>query len=205
MNRKIGMWSSIINLVAVVLFALFMLVGFSLGSYFICMFIALSFVPMVSCFNYYSTKDKKVAAQSALIFAGMYAVFILIVYFAQITSVVNDNLNETVLQILDYQKFGLFFNYDLLGYGLMAISTFFIGLTIDTTVKAGKWLKNLLLIHGVFAICCFLIPMLGLFQSNASNSEWIGILVLIIWCLYFIPISALSYSYFKNIKSNDGK
>lgn len=43
-------------------------------------------------------------------------------------------------QIIDYQKIGLFFSYDLLGYGFMALSTFFAGLTMKAK-KAGQMVK----------------------------------------------------------------
>ena len=100
MNRKIGMISSLVNVVSVVGFAIFMLVDFSFGNYFICMFIAFSFVPMVASFVADCSKAKKVAGYSAMIFSGVYATFILAVYFAQVTSVVNDNLSEETLKLL---------------------------------------------------------------------------------------------------------
>ena len=42
------------------------------------------------------------------------------------------------------------FNYDLLGYGMMALSTFFIGLSVQADSKADKWMKALMMIHGIF-------------------------------------------------------
>lgn len=89
--------------------------------------------------------NRKTAGYSAMIFSGVYAVIILLVYFAQTTAVRLDRLNQQAMQILDYNKFGLFFSYDLLGYGIMALSTFFIGLTIqpkNAPDKALKWLLN---------------------------------------------------------------
>lgn len=197
MNRKIGMYSSIINICAVVVFALCMLFGTNYGSYLVCMFIAFSFVPMTCAFNEKCSKDKKVAGLTATIFAGVYAVLILLVYFAQVTTVQLDGLNEQVANIIDYSKFGLFFSYDLLGYGLMALSTFFIGLTIEPQNKADKWLKYLLLIHGVFFITCLIMPMLGLLNADMQGAEWIGTMVLMVWCIYFIPVGILSFLYFK--------
>lgn len=197
MNRKIGRISSLINMAAVVGFALCIVFGSNYGSYLVCMFISFSFVPMMATFCAYCKDEKKVAGYSAMIFGGIYSVFILAVYFAQVTSVVNDDLSSTTLQILDYQKFGLFFNYDLMGYGIMALATFFVGLTIECRTKADQWLKYLLLIHGIFFITCFIIPILGLFNMDMIGGEWIGKLVLLIWCVYFTPIGLLSYLYFK--------
>ena len=152
MNKKIGMYSSVINICSVAAFAICMLVGFDFGNYLVCMFIAFSFVPMMCAFNQYSSQERKVAGYASMIFAGVYAVIILLVYFAQVTAVRNDGLGEQALQIIDYQKFGLFFSFDLLGYGLMALSTFFAGLTIEVKSKSDKWLKRLLIIHGVFFV-----------------------------------------------------
>ena len=198
MNRKIGMISSLINVFSVVSFAICMLAGFNFGNYFGSMFIAFSFVPMITSFIIDCDKDKKVAGYTAMIFSGMYATFILAVYFAQVTSVLNDDLPIEALRILDFQKFGLLFNYDLLGYGLMSLATFFIGLTIDVNNKVDKWLKSLLLIHGIFFISCFVIPMLGLFTAEMKGQDLIGVIILEFWCLYFIPVGILTFLHFKN-------
>ncbi|HAN21302.1 MAG TPA: hypothetical protein DCP51_06490 [Clostridiales bacterium] len=161
------------------------------------MFIAFSFIPMMCAYAAYCNTEKRVAGYTAMIFAGAYAVFILMVYFGQVTAVRLDNLNEQAAQILDYQKFGLFFNYDLLGYGLMALSTFFTGLTIEPKTKADKWLKWLLLIHGIFFISCFIMPILGMFNQDSQSLTWIGTAVLMFWCVYFVPVGLLSFLYFK--------
>lgn len=202
MNKKIGMYSSLANACLVFTFALSMLIGSNFVSYLVCMFIAFSFIPMISAFAIYSTQENKVAGYASMIFAGVYAVLILLVYFAQITAIRTDGLNEAALQIIDYSKFGLFFSYDLLGYGLMALSTFFAGLTIMPQTKLDKWLKWLLIVHGAFFISCLVIPMLGLFKTNMQGVDWIGTVVLEFWCIYFIPIGVLSFFYFKNIKYN---
>lgn len=118
------------------------------------------------------------------------------VYFAQMTTVRTGGLTSQAVSLLDFQQFGLFFNYDLLGYALMALSTFFAGLTICVKSKADKWLKALLLIHGVFFLTCFILPMLGLFTTDMAGAEWIGTAVLEFWCVYFIPISVLSFFHF---------
>lgn len=63
-------------------------------------------------------------------FGSYFICMILLVYFAQTTVVQQGNLNEQAMEILDFQRGGLIFNYDLLGYGIMALSTFFTGTTI---------------------------------------------------------------------------
>lgn len=196
MNRIIGKYSSIVNVLAVVAFSLSMLIGTKYVSYLVSMFIAFSFVPMICAFGYYCSTEKKVAGYVAIAFSTIYAVFILAVYFAQVTAVVHDGLNEQATQIIDYSKFGLFFSYNLLGYGIMALATFFAGLTIDVKSKSDRWLKLLLLIHGVFFVSCLITPMLGLFNPNMQGADWIGVAVLQFWCIYFIPIGVLSFLHF---------
>lgn len=196
MNRKIGMYSSIINLTAVIGFAVCMLTDFSFGCYFSSMLIAFSFVAMTSAYTQFSSSDRKTAGYAALAFASIYVAIILLVYFAQLTTVRLGGLNDQAQKLLDFQKMGLLFNYDMLGYALMSLSTFFAGLTVCPKTKADKWLKALLMIHGIFFISCLIVPLLGLFHANGS--KWIGIAVLEFWCIYFCPIGALSFVHFKN-------
>lgn len=189
---------SVINITAVICFALSMLIGNNLISYFSSMFIAFSFVPMMCAYAYFSEQKRKLAGYVSSAFAAMYAVIILLVYFAQVTTVRLGNLTQQTSKILDFQQFGLFFNYDLLGYSLMALSTFFAGLTVKAETKKDRWLKGLLLIHGIFFFSCLIAPVLGIFK--AGNESWIGIVLLEFWCVYFLPISILSYLHFSKIR-----
>lgn len=200
-NRKIGMYSSAVNLVAVLCFAVSMLFGFHFVSYFSSMFIALSFVPMMCAYAYFSERDCKLAGYAAAAFAAIYAAIILLVYFAQLTTVRLEILTPQASSLLDFQRFGLLFNYDLLGYALMALATFFAGLTVRGQARADRWLKRLLLIHGVFFISCLLFPMLGLLQEDGPS--WAGVAALEFWCLYFCPVGILSFSHFSKYGEAD--
>jgi hypothetical protein len=133
-------------------------------------------------------------------FAAVYAVLIFIVYFAMLTTVrMNGSLSEEVLSIISFEHLGsLFFNYDLLGYGFMGLSTFFVGFTISPNGKSAKALQWLLWIHGVFFISCLLLPMLPLFTPGMAGGEIGGTLALLVWCAYFLPVCILSRRYFKN-------
>lgn len=77
----------------------------------------------------------------------------ILVYFAECTTVnLSPQLDEKILSIIDYGHTGsLFFNYDLLGYGFMALSTFFAGFLVNKTEKHGKTLSLMLKIHGIFS------------------------------------------------------
>jgi hypothetical protein len=195
MNSIIARIGAITASASIVLFMIFMPI-FDFGSYLVCIFLALGYVMITAGFYEESAPERKTAAAVGLVFSGVYATIILLVYFAQLTSVRLDGLNIEALRILDYQRFGLLFNYDLLGYGMMALSTFFIGLSIKPQTKTDKWLKALLLVHGVFFISCLIAPMLGIFNQK-PGANWIGILLLEIWCAYFLPVCVLTYLHFK--------
>ena len=196
MNIKIGAVSSIVNLLAVLGFATSMLLHFNFGSYFCSMFIAFSFLTMMCCFLHFTVPERKAAGYATVAFASAYVAIILLVYFTQLTTVRFGGLTEQAQELLDFQQMNLFFNFDLLGYALMALATFFAGLTICPKKKADKWLRALLLIHGVFFISCLLLPILGIFQ--ADSPAWIGVEVLEFWCAYFCPVTILSFLYFQS-------
>ena len=196
MNRYIGAIAASVNMLAVLGFAVCMLTGFLQGSYLSSILIAFSFVPLMCAFTVYAGERAKVAGYAAMAFGGMYALCNLLVYFTQMTTVRLQPLSVEAQSLLDYSQFGLLFNFDMLGYCLMAIATFFAGLTVCAQTAADKWLKGLLLIHGVFAPACFALPMFGLFTPNMAGGEWIGTAILLFWCLYFAPIGALSIRYF---------
>ena len=97
---------------------------------------------MSAGFQHESTEQTKVSANSGLILAAIYAVLILLVYYAQTTTVRLEELNGQAAKVLNYQNGGLPPNYDPLGYGIMALSTFFIGLSIQAKNKPDLWLKT---------------------------------------------------------------
>ena len=198
MNKKIGMYSSGVNFIAVICFAVSMLFGFDFGSYFFSMFIAFSFVAMICGYAHFAERDVKLAGFVSVAFSIIYATIILFVYFAQLTTVRLNDLTHQAAALLDFQQCGLLFNYDLLGYGVMSLAALFTGLTIKSQTKADKWLKYLLMVHGVFFISCLIVPMLGVFK--ADQPTWIGIAVLEFWCLYFCPVSILSFLHFSNCR-----
>ncbi len=197
MNKLIPKTGAAIVTLTVFLFAIFMIIDFQFGSYLVCMFLPIGYIMMAAGFHHESPEDRQVSANIGMIFSAIYAVLIFLVYFAQNTTVRLEDLNEQATKILDFGKGGLIFNYDLLGYGMMALSTFFIGLSIKAESKSDKWLKHLMMIHGVFFIGCFIMPMTGVFTSMANgNNGSGGTIALLFWCAYFLPIGILSYKHF---------
>ena len=203
MNRVLSKIGAAVVTVTVFLFAVCILTHFLFGSYLVCMFLPIGFIIMTAGFQHESAADTKVAANIGLTLAAVYAVLILLVYYAQTTTVRLEELNGQASRVLDYQKGGLLFNYDLLGYGMMALSTFFTGLSIRAEKKRDVWLKRLMLIHGVFFISCFFMPMTGMFTHMADGQGGSGGgIALLFWCMYFIPIGVLATMHFSREKKD---
>ena len=196
MDTKIGKIGSAVVILGVVGFAVCMLAGPVSLCYASSIATALGLMLMNSAFYRFSRPDAKAAAMCAVAFGAIYAFCNIMVYFVQLSTVRNTVLTGIAAQLLDYRTFGMMFDLDLLGYCLMAISTFFAGLTIRVRDKGDQALKILLLVHGVFAPMCFIMPILGLFSSNMQGADWIGTAILEFWCAYFLPIGILSYRYF---------
>ncbi len=200
MNQLLAKIGAAIVTVTVFLFAVFILCSFNFGSYLVCMFLPIGYIMMSAGFHHESSEQTRVAATIGLVLSAVYAVLILLVYYAQTTTVRLEEMNDQAARVLDYQKGGLLFNYDLLGYGMMALSTFFIGLSIRAETKPDRWLKWLMIIHGVFFLSCFFMPMTGMFTHMAEgNSGHGGGIALLFWCIYFIPIGILAYRHFGKI------
>ena len=203
MNRTISKIGAALVTVTVFLFALCIIIDFPFGSYFVCMILPIGFIIMSAGFQHESDEETKVSANIGLILSAVYAVLILLVYYAQTTTVRLEELNDQASRALDYQKGGLMFNYDLLGYGMMALSTFFTGLSIRAENKPDLWLKRLMIIHGVFFLSCFLMPMTGMFTRMAEGKTGHGGgIALLFWCLYFIPVGVLAYRHFSRTKAD---
>ena len=197
MDRTIAKVGSAIVTVTMFLFAIFLIINFSLGSFFVCLILPVGFIMMTAGLHNECEVDRKVAANIGLILAAVYSVFIMLVYFTQLTTVNNEQLTEQAAKLLSFGKYGLIFNFDLLGYGVMALSTFFTGLSMKPKNKPDKWLRALLMIHGVFYFSCTFMPITGMFARMSSGGDGIGgRLALVAWCVYFLPVGILAFVHF---------
>ena len=198
LNKTIAKVGSGIVTVTVFLFALFLIINFPMGYYFVCLILPLGFIMMTAGLHNECENDRKVAANVGMVLAAVYCVLVMVVYFTQLTTVSNEHLNEQAANLLNFGRFGLIFNYDLLGYGIMALSTFFTGLSMKAKNKADKWLKALMMIHGVFYFSCTFMPMTGMFSKMSSGGDGLGgRLALVAWCVYFLPVGILSFLHFR--------
>ena len=198
LNKMIPKVGSAIVTVTVFLFALFLIINYSMGSFFVCLILPIGFIMMTAGLHNEIESDRIVAANIGLILAGVYSTFIMLVYFTQLTTVNNEQLTEQAANLLEMGKCGLIFNFDLLGYGIMALSTFFTGLSMKAKNKADKCLKAFMMIHGVFYFSCTFMPITGIFSKMSSGGDGLGgRLALVAWCVYFLPVGILSFLHFK--------
>ena len=102
MNKRISEIGAAIVAATVLLFAVCMIVDFLFGSYLVCMLLPIGYIMMAAGFQQECPAERRVAANVGLIFAAIYAVLILLVYFAQTTSVRLESLNDQASRILNY-------------------------------------------------------------------------------------------------------
>ncbi len=170
-----------------------------MGSYFVCLILPIGFIMMTAGLQGECEGDRKVAANIGLILAAVYGTFIMLVYYSQLTTVHYEQLNEQAANLLKFDRYGLIFYYDLLGYGVMALSSFFTGLSMKPKNKKDQWLRALLMIHGVFYFSCTFMPITGMFARMSSGGDGIGgRLTLVVWCVYFLPVGILSFLHFRS-------
>lgn len=205
-NRIIGKIGAGVAGFATLSFAVCLIYGLFADGLFACcfssIFIAVGFILFMSALVALNKDaERKAAGNACLVSAAIYVVFVLIAYFAECTTInLHPELDENVRKIIDYGSTGsLFFNYDLLGYAFMALSTFFGGFLADKSKKCGKPLAIMLKIHGIFFLTCLFIPMFPVFTGGTGNAA-AGAVLLEIWCLYFMPICFFGYRYFGDDK-----
>jgi len=158
-----------------------------MGYFFVCIILAIGYIMMTAGLTSNVEKEKSLKSL-ALGFGVIYAVLIFIVYFTQVTVVNKGNAPAEVLEVLDYGNMNLMFYLDLLGYGIMALSTFFLGLTIKSDDRINKTFKILLIVHGLFFLPCLIMPMTPLMDKKEGPQSNGGVIALEFWCLYFIVL-----------------
>ena len=152
MNRKIGFIASIVIGSAVTIFMICLLIALFAQnaftenlSYGVCTILSWGWVATAVAYACYA-KNETAAAKIGVCTSVMYSTVISIVYFTQLTTVLYKSVDEKILQAFSFSASGSWlFNLDLLGYGLLSISTVFIGLTLQAKNridKALKWLVN---------------------------------------------------------------
>lgn len=69
---------------------------------------------------------------------------------------------------------------------------------VIVTIAVFLFAVCLMMVHGIFFIGCFIMPMTGVFTSMASGDAGNGgTIALLGWCVYFLPIGVLAYRHFQ--------
>jgi len=198
MNTAIGLIAASLLTGALALFAASMMLGAPPLSFASSLVISWAYVAFASAVAAEAPLDRQAAALAGIAFAAMYSGLNTVVYFVQLTTVAQASASAEIVQALSFNELGsLMFNLDLLGYGLMSISTLFVGLALQPANAGDRVLRLLLIVHAVFAPVCVLLPVLNVFGSMPrAGGNSFGILVLLSWCAYFAPIGVLSVRHF---------
>ncbi len=202
LNRRLATAAAIAVAAAVCGFSLSMTVGDENASYAASLTLAWAYVVLAGGFSAAAASDRSVAAKAGAAFATLYAGFATAVYFVQLTTVLHRTAPADILQVLSYQELGsVMFTLELLGYALMALSTLFIGLTISTATRVGRWLRWMPLAHGVFAPVCLALPIVNVFGSMPrASGAVIGVAISFGWCAYFLPVALLAFAYLRSAR-----
>ncbi len=202
-NHQLGRLGAFMAFAAILSFAICMLIpdktlsiSLSSGS---SMLISFGYLIMTCGLAALTDNEHRGCALAAVAFAAAYVALICLVYYTQVTTVWQQAAQADLLDALTYKPGSWMFNVDMLGYGLLSISTFFAGFAITVKTKGDAWLKRLLLIHGIFAVACLLFPALGVFSQDAGamGGDLFGVIVLEFWCAYFLPVTVLFAGYMK--------
>ncbi len=169
-------------------------------SYGACLLLSWAYLVLACTFAATGLAGRQAPALAGAAFAVLYSGFATTVYFVQLTTVLHGSASPDILRVLDYTEPGsLMFNLELLGYGLMALSTLFVGLSLTVVTRADWWLKLLLIVHGVFAPFCVALPIINTFGSMpGTTGGGIVMPMLIAWCIYFAATAALAFRHFSN-------
>jgi hypothetical protein len=197
MRTRIGFFSALTVTAATILFAIGMLTGSNALNYMVSMILSWGYVLLACSFAVEATAKRQSLALGGIAFACVYCVLVCIVYFTQLTTVASGAVSGDLLKMLTYQPGSLAFNVDMLGYAMMALSTFFVGLTIKPENQYDRILKYLLMIHGAFVPFCIILPIANVFGSNTQGGAQVATVILVLWCCYFAVAGVLAMLHYR--------
>jgi len=201
MNRKLGIYSSAAAAICTLLFLIGLFLKNEMLNYTTCLILSWAYVLTACSYASYASKDRKAPAFAGVAIAVIYSVFTNLVYYSQLTTVAHATADQAVLDALSFTSGSWLFGFDIMGYGLMGLSTFLIGLTLKTANTKDRIIKAMLLIHGVFFPICVIMPMLNVFTAGGDDTA--GIMALQFWAIYFAPLMILSAMHFFHTKDEE--
>lgn len=194
MNRRLGFYSSVVTALCTSLFFIGLFTGSEVLNYASCLVLSWAYVLTACAYASYAAKDRQALALGGVAIGIIYSVFTNLVYYTQLTTVAYQTADQGLLDALAFRSGTWMFGFDIMGYGLMGLSTLLIGLALQSANRRDRIMKAMLLGHGVFFPICVIMPMLNVFKAGADDSA--GILALKLWCLYFAPVMVLSAVHF---------
>jgi hypothetical protein len=206
---RLGYWSAIAVVVWVTLFAVelvWYLIAPSAAannvSYIVCLLLAPSYVTMIACVPGVAVEGRRTFTRAALALATMYGVLCASVYYLQLSVLRLGTYpaSADALSILRFTPGSPAFALDMLGYTFLCLSVFAL---VPTTTGRGaeKVLKVFCVINGVLAVPTLVFPALRLSQSGTGASDSFGCLVLLLWCVLFLPIPIIYTRLFRQKRS----
>ena len=85
--------------------------------------IALPFLMSMLALHYFSPEEDRLWSHAALLFALMYAVYVILMYAVQLTSVIHLSIHNSIDTILTVKPQSFIWTIDALGYICMGLST----------------------------------------------------------------------------------
>lgn len=209
---RIGKYSSMTAGVCTALFGVFLALGFFVETimlqFAVCLLLAISYVVAANCLCSVANSEVRIWGRIAVSFAVIYAVYICLVYYSQLTVINLGLVPADSLKLIRFVPGNWLFAVDMLGYTFLALSTLAASFLINKKGLERK-IKVFLIIHGALAIPTFIFPMLPLFNTSESveNASLGGIFALLAWCVVFAPICFMLVKYFslKNVGSAEEK
>lgn len=194
MNKQVGLYSSLTAAGCILLFFIGLITGQDKLSYASCLVLSWAYVLTVCSFVVYTGKDRQAAVFGSVSIAIIYSVFTNLTYYSQLTTVWHETADPAVISALTMSLGSWLFGFDIMGYGLMGLSTLLLGLSLKPVCRRDRIMKGMLIGHGIFFPICVIMPILNVFK--AGGDETAGILALALWCVYFAPVMILAALHF---------
>ena len=193
-SKYLGVSSALLAALFTTLFGVFIVLNNPMLYFITCLFLAIAVVVMVISLKSFISLGKKVLAECAITFVVMYAVLVSMVYYTQVAVVLKGTLSTEMLLIVSDVPGTVFFYIDMFGYCFLCLATLFIAFAVE----GNKMLKGFLFVHSAIFIPTFLLPFMPITFSTVqpAGGEVSGPLILVLWCIIFVPVCLLLAVYF---------
>jgi Ca2+/Na+ antiporter len=133
------------------------------------MAIALPFLLTILALHYIVPEDRKFWSHAALLFALMYAIYVVLMYTVQLATVIPLSMLDPKENILTVTPHSFFWTLDALGYICMGLSTLFAAFLFKKD-GAQRWLRRFLIANAM------MIPFIGFAYFYPHFSTWVLVL-----------------------------